>query len=269
MPSLIHHSNSLIMEFYQSLLRPNLTACPPWIYMLASLLTLPVTSCGPVNSHPSTTAGKTQESGATTAIAFDYSGSVAGISHAGMPELVQLTDSLLASGKAVVVVFDAISSPSDLALVRLTLQPLIPTTNLPLAQRASIAARNRAVIEKNRRAALLFLQQCRKRIAWAIAMAEEEQTDLNGFLNKVAIFQQEPGVKDFRHCVFLQSDGDHDILIKRNGRRVRIRGLKCPDWADGVCLYVCNWKSAQTCGITQMFESTQGFLNYYFKQIKS
>ena len=131
-----------------------------------------------------------------------------------------------------------------------------------------MSKQNRERLKSNRQAAIKFLHECRQRIAWAISKAHEKQTDINGFFEKVAIFQNEPGQKDFRHFVFIQSDGDQDILIKQNGRLIRDRGLKCVEWADGTMVYTCNWKAPKRCGMNQDFESAQGFLNHYFKQIK-
>ncbi len=227
-----------------------------------------MTSCQPVNSQPFITASTSQKTGITTAISIDYSESVDGITRAGMPELILFTDSILASGKEAVVVFDAISSPSDQALVRLYLKPLIPSTRLSLAQRSAISKQNRERLKSNRQAAIQFLRECRQRIAWAVSKAPEKQTDINGFLEKVAMFHNEPGVKDFRHFVFIQSDGDQDVLVKQNGRLIKNRILKCMEWKDDVSVFTCNWKAQKRCGIDQEFESVQGFLDHYFKQIK-
>lgn len=159
------------------------------------------------------------------------------------------------------IAFGAIAAPNDSDLLRLTLLPLLRQNGHSMSKRAAIAEKNRKIARENLREIEKFLPACQRRIE--AANAHNGWTDLNGHLRKVNRFHGEPQFAQALKIAFVQTDGDHDIVIKVNGQLKRDRVLRCPDWTDSIQLYSSNWSAQHSnCNFLDL-ESPQGFLEFF------
>ena len=159
------------------------------------------------------------------------------------------------------IAFGAIAAPNDSDLLRLTLLPLLPQNGHSMSKRAAIAEKNRKIAKENLWRIETFLLACQRRIE--VANAHNGLTDLSGHLRKANRFHSEPQFAQALKIAFVQTDGDHDIVIKVSGRLKRDRTLRCPDWTDGIQLYSSNWSAQHSdCNFLDL-ESPQGFLEFF------